>query len=62
MSVIWKYDFARELKVSVPKLDDLMRDLDLEYETNVLDKRISVVSEEAQEVIKEYIKTWKKPK
>lgn len=62
MSVIWKYDFAKELKISVPKLDELMKDLELDYETTVLDKRMLVVSEETQESIKEYIKTWKKPK
>lgn len=62
MSAVWKLEFAKELKISLPKLDEFMNTLDLEYETTVLDKRILIVSDEAQDAIKEYIKTGKVPK
>lgn len=55
-------EFAKELWVSLAKLDDLMRDLSLEYDTTPRDKRVQVVSEENQEAIKEYLDTGKVPK
>ncbi len=55
MSLIWKTEFSEELKISTIKLDSLMRELNLEYTYNPRDKKMKVVSDEAQDKIKEYL-------
>lgn len=55
MAVIWKVDFATEIWVGTRKLDDIMEELELEYEVYPRNKRIKVVSDDAQKQIKEYL-------
>lgn len=61
MAVIWKHAFAKELKISPVKLDSLMKELDLQYESTPRDKKMLVVSDDTQKSIKTYLDTGEKP-
>ena len=55
MALIWKTEFAYEIWVSPKKLDSIMEDLKLEYESSPRDKKVRVVSDDAQNTIKDYL-------
>ncbi len=55
MTIIWKIDFATEIWIWSRKLDSLMEELWLEYESTPRNKKIKVVPEDAQKKIKEYL-------
>lgn len=55
MTLMWKSDFVKEIKVSPNKLDSLMEELDLDYTSTPRDKKMKVVSPEAQKKVKDYL-------
>lgn len=52
---VWKMEFAKDIWVSLQKLDDIMEDLWLKYQTSIKDKRMLLVSEDDQKIIKDAI-------
>jgi len=52
MALKWKHEFARELKISPNKLDQLMTSKWLEYRVDIVDRRRLIVDEDEQEEIK----------
>lgn len=59
---VWKWEFAKELGVSPQKLDDLMNTCNLSYWESPRDRKLKIVSDEDQEIIKTYLETGIIPK
>lgn len=55
MNSVGKTQFSYDVWVSPKKLDSIMEDLWLEYETSPRDKKVKVVWEDAQKAIKDYL-------
>lgn len=55
MTAVWKTDFSHQVWVSTFKLDKIMDELWLEYSSDPRDQKKRVVSDDAQEKIKDYL-------